>query len=426
MAYAPSECCTGLMCFDIATENLDTKIYREVSHSSLWYNVPQKGKLKMGAGTNFTTYGYSKIEPTAAPAAWTKIDISNGSSGITSDGNFCCQMWTDIATGWMALNYNPEYTSLRGPVVCEKQLLFNHNIEDFLKAYVEEITKRARREWEMIYKWWHRRLSRKLIVREDLEGSVYDQLAMTGLPAATGELTQEVLEWVANWLNQDGAMKPDDNGYITVADNDPIYTLGIHQMQSLKIRRNNSELRKDFRWGDPNMLLARLGSSTVIGNFRHLIDQMPSRYTWAAGGGGTYTEVAMFEADTETSWDTECGTQYKINDDWKNAPYEGADVICPDLFTSELPTAKNSAAGMTFGDNNYMGDWQFVVGAYKWMDATCDLSTDKGDPLNERGRHYTQFIHAPKPNPTSRWKHGYHIIYKRCLGNKITITTCSS
>lgn len=79
-----------------------------------------------------------------------------------------------------------------------------------------------------------------------------------------------------------------------------------------------------------------------------------------------------------------------------------------------------------FGDNNYMGDWQFVVGAYKWMDATCDLSTDKGDPLNERGRHYTQFIHAPKPNPTSRWKHGYHIIYKRCLGNKITITTCSS
>jgi hypothetical protein len=82
-----------------------------------------------------------------------------------------------------------------------------------------------------------------------------------------------------------------------------------------------------------------------------------------------------------------------------------------------MPT--QSVAGNSLGGENYMGTWQWVRGAYKW-DTTCD------DPLEEQARHYGEFVAAAKPNISARFKYAYHIIYKRCVGNNVECTTCSS
>jgi hypothetical protein len=111
------------------------------------------------------------------------------------------------------------------------------------------------------------------------------------------------------------------------------------------------------------------------------------------------------------------GTSQQISSTWRNAQYEGATVLSPDLFVSEIVQPHN--AGLNFDPRSYMGDWKFVTGAYKW-------DTDCVDPTGERGRHFAEFLHAPKPNPVGIFKLGWHIIYKRCLGNNVECVTCSS
>lgn len=425
--------CT-LMGFRYATEELSKIIHRTVSHESLWYNVPKKGPLQLGQGTQFVNFGFGNIEPYTACTGWSTVTLSpNQTEGtIDTDAEFCGDSWSDVASGWIELAYKPEMSLLRGEVICEKQLLFAHNIDGFIRAYIEEMTKRARRQWETLYAYHHRKNSTKVIIVTDIEGSFYEQEAFTGLPAATGSLTQEVLDYCAMWLMENGAQKPDDNGYITIADNDPIFTLGINAMASLQLLRLNSDLRRDFRYADPNMLVARLGSSRIIGNFRHMIDQLSPRYTWA---GNTYTEVPPFAADTDVdsksdqdSVATGSTSMSKINPDWRVAPYEGYDVLCPTLFESLVPNAVHSAGGVSVGFADYMGEWNFVTGAYKWgVDSEqTNCASTYGDPLDERGRHFARFLQAASVNPMSRFKHALHIIGKRCLNNKVTITTCSS
>jgi hypothetical protein len=55
-----------------------------------------------------------------------------------------------------------------------------------------------------------------------------------------------------------------------------------------------------------------------------------------------------------------------------------------------------------------------VTGAYK-------LDVDCADPLEKKGQHYAEFIHAPEPIFTNQ---GMTIIFRRCTG-ALTQIICS-
>lgn len=411
--------CTVFDAFRYATESLDTKIFEQASYDSIWLNLIPRGACPTGEGTYFSVFGTGQTEPTTDTGVWTKIDLSAQAVNTDMDTptEVCSNSWTDVTAGHYEEQYSPEQAQLRGPVVCEKELLFAHNVDQFLSSYQHKLTVRARREWELNYAYHHRRLSRKAVAVPDFEGSFADQEGFDLSECATCELTQEMLDVVADRLMDDGATNPDSNGFISYGEAGPLFTLYISADQSRRILRQNAELREDYRFGDPQTLLARLGATKVVQNFRHLINQKPRRYTCNAG---TYTAVPYYANDGNVTK----GTSQVTNPDWRTAPYEGADVLSPYLFTSlVVPPRTSGGGGQKFDPHSYMGEWELVVGAYKWTgdaDAGCD------DPLNQKCRHYAQFMHAPEHNPLAKWKYGYHIIYKRCVGNNVECTTCSS
>jgi len=410
-------CSSVFDAFRYATEDLDQDIARTASYRSIWLNLIPRGMYPKNVGTNRSVFAIGNVEPTDDSGAWTAIDLSGTGSNTEMDtpNEICTNNWTDVEWGFDEATYGPEISQLRGPVVCKKDLLFSHDPDAFLGGYIEEISKRAKRQWELWLESKHVALSRKAVAVSDFEGGFADQTALTGLECATGELTQEMLEIVAQFLNEDGATTPDSNGFISWEDAGPIFSLYIGQSQSQRLLRQNSELRQDYRYGDPATLIARIGANRVIGNFRHMINQRPRRYTCS---GGDYTLVPRYVTAAGGSAPTK-GTKQIINPAWRAAPYEGADVLSPQLFTSEVVPPTNSAGGVAFNPTNYGGEWEFVTGAYKWDD-------DCEDPLEDRGRHYAEFIAAAKPNLAARFRYGYHIIFKRCLGNQVEITTCSS
>ena len=139
-----------------------------------------------------------------------------------------------------------------------------------------------------------------------------------------------MLEMIAERLYDDGATTPDSNGYITWEPNGFIWTLYIGMRQSQRILRQNSELRQDYRFayeggGENTPVIKRLGASKVVGNFRHVINQRPRRYTCV---NNTFTLVPRFIDAAGPDAPTKGNAQI-INPAWRTAPYEGADILSP-------------------------------------------------------------------------------------------------
>lgn len=402
-------CSAALDAFRVATEDIDQEVFRQASYRSLWLDMVPREMYQLGKGVLHSVFALGDIEP-AALESWAAITLANGSTDA------CANNWNDVEWGYDESTYAPEQFQLRGPVVCDKDLLFSHDVDTFLSGYMSKLAIRARRTWELRYEAIHVSLARKAIADPDFTGTFKSQSALTSLAQSDCELSQEMLEVVASYLNEDGAPNPDGMGYIEWAESGPLYTLLIGQDQSQRILRQNAELREDYRFGDADTLLKRLGASRVIGNFRHVINQRPRRYTFS---GGTYTYVPPYITAVGGE-DATKGTKQIINPSWRTAPYEAADVLAPNLFTSQVVPAKNRFDGVQFPAKSYMGEWQFVTGPDAHGTNTCD------DPLHHTGRHFAEFMHAPKPNPIAKWKHAYHVIFKRCLHSSVECTTCSS
>jgi hypothetical protein len=153
-------------------------------------------------------------------------------------------------------------------------------------------------------------------------------------------------------------------------------------------------------------LLKRIGANRVIKNFRHVPNLFPPRFTYA---GGKYTLVQPFTSSSGTK-----GTVYSVNPSWTTAPYEAAFIATPYVFKSHIVRPVNRVGDLSWMPTNYMGEWQWVTGAYK-------LNTDCADPLDKKGQHYAEFIHGPEPIFTNQ---GMTIIFRRCTG-ALTTVICS-
>lgn len=400
--------------FRVATEDIDQRVFRTASYRSIWLNLIGREEYPLGMGTRHSVFAITNVEPTGLET-WNAITLATG----TGQGA-CANNWNDVEWGYDEDTYSPEQFQLRGPMVCRKDLLFSHDVDTFLRGYIEEISKRAKRSWELRYEALHVQFSRKAVADPDFQGTFKDQAALTTLAESSCEITQEMLEIVAQYLIEDGATSPDSNGFISWEDSGPIFSLYIGMDQSQRLLRQNSELRQDYRYADPQSLIARIGANRVIGNFRHIINQRPRRYTFSgSAASGTYTYVPPYITGTGAQ-DATKGTKQIINPSWRTAPYEGVDVLSPRLFTSQVPSQLNSVGGVTFPPASYMGEWKFVTGPDASQANTCD------DPLHHTGRHFAEFIHAPKVDITARYKYGWHIIYRRCMHSSVECSSCSS
>jgi hypothetical protein len=424
--------------FAIATESLGDEIYRNASYDSVWLKAIQRGQFPLGIGTDQTTFTIENSEPIDDTEGWVQIKRDLGGdpglspTGGTHSGSTCATTFHDVEVGYSTQTYNVEAMGLKGPTICRDDMLFDHNVEQFLRAYIQEMTKRAKRTWEKRYEELYMQFSSKLSVGNgnsliDFSGAsssfVDDVDFGPGGGAATSTLTQQVLDTMAVELIDRGATNPDSNGFINFGEDGPVFPLLIGLEASQQIAMNNSELRQDFRnadsgAGDGAELLSRIGASRVIRNFRHVPNLRPPRYTYAEVGN-KYTRVPTYEMVSAAG-----GKKAQITSAYKNAPYEAAIVLNPAVFTSEIVPPMNSVAGVNWNPTNYMGEWQWVTGGEKITASAADCA----DPLSKLGAHYCEFKHAPRPEFP---KYGLTMIFKRAcnVGTSITMTdveTCSS
>lgn len=408
-------CPSPLDMFRLKTEDLPDLLYLRASWRDLWLNLIPRDVWPRGAGIVRSSFTVGRSEPTSDTETWPLVETGT---------NTCATTYNAVTVGFNEVLYHPEKFGLSGPVICQDDLIFNFNAESFLEKYIMSIEKRN-----------HRSISNRLaniftwFVPKNVATSSYpkvagstgdppaDPLATLALQKATGEITQEMLDTTAVELNEAGASDPNTNGWINLGDAGPIYPLYIGQTASKQIQLNNADLREDFRFafegaGQMHPLIKRMGASRVIGSFRHIINLFPPRYSYAAGSY-VRTPTWLMSAGTK-------GNVAVLNPAWSSttlSPYEGAWVLSPWVFTEEILRAVNSAAGLSWSPKNYFGEWEFVVGG-KEITETGDCF----DPRKKLGRHFAEYLHAPKPVFP---EFGRYIIFSRCPTTTYTMVSCS-
>lgn len=406
--------------FAVATESLAQDVYKRASYRSMWLNMIERGEYPQGTGLTQTSFNTTSIEPTSADQ-WSAITLASGNPG--SSNNACDVTYNDVPVGFNSVTWSPERFALKGPLLCKDDLTYDHRVEAFLRVYLEKLSIRAQRSWEVRYQNMFAKFAIKAVadssftqvdtIPSGVNEFPWIQTGSVGQPLnqSTSELTQEMLDVAAATLIRNGATNPDSSGFISYSSDGPVFPLYIGLEASQRIAQNNPAFRDDLRFSDQGTgagaeLLKRIGANRVIKNYRHVPNLFPPRFTY---GGGKYTLIQPFTSANGTN-----GTVFSVNPSWTTAPFEAAFIVTPYVFKSHIVRPVNRVGDLSWMPTNYMGEWQWVTGAYKF-DVSCD------DPLEKKGQHYAEFVHAAEPIFTNQ---GMTIIFRRCTG-ALTQVICS-
>lgn len=437
LRFLARACATPFDALRSRTESLGEMLLLRASWKDPWLNLIPKDTYPKGAGYVRSSFTIGRSEPTNDEETWAAIAAINGDQGA------CTVTYNDTYVGMKEDTYKPEVFGLVGPLICQDDLAMYWQSAEFWEKYFQALEKRNRKSiinrLGNVYMEYSYKASANAsfaftagnIVTQPAAASV----TMTDLDGAnipTSELTQEMLDTTAVELMEEGADEPNSNGWITQGPDGPEFPLYIGSWMSHRLLLNNSELRSDVNAAfqglkNANPVIQRLGATRVIKNFRHIINRFPPR--WTTQQVNTTTGVVSAPDDGLLKrvpvWKKTSGTKgyyADVNPYWRSAtyaPYEGCQVLNPNVMTEEILSPVNTAPGMKWKPQNYFGEWQFVTG----NDAVLGFDDCAGiqDPLHTRGRHFAQYRHAIKPKFPI---YGRFILFKRCADAFDTVT-CS-
>lgn len=407
----------------MATESLSDELYRRASYKGVFLNLIPRSEYSQGTGLTQSTFTVGRSEPTSDEETWNRITGSTltGGDAVGSSGA-CSVVWNNTTWGYKEQTYSPEQFGLRGPIICQDDLIFNFKAARFLEAYIAALEKRSRRSIEnrLMNTFMHLvpKHSANAAFVEVAGGTLTNGVApsspsLSGVLPPSSELTQEMLDKVAVTLNELGASDVNTDGWINLGDDGPIFPLLIGQEASQDIQLNNSELRQDYRWAEPMALLKRMGATRVIRNFRHIINLFPPRYNYLAGNWVRIPTWIM----PSTAPHASKGNVAVINPQWQSAAYEAALVLSPWVFHTEIIRPVNSAAGLNWTPKSYMGEWDFITGGQEIDETACY------DPTKKLGRHFAEVKWASRPIFP---EYGRMLIFRRCPVTSFQTVTCAS
>ncbi len=400
-------CTTPFDVLRLRSEFLGPQLYLRASYKDPWLNLVPRAEYEVGAGLVKSAFEIGRSEPTTDEETWSALTLTSGSSYTGS----CNTTYTQTQVGFHEVTYKPEGFGLVGPAICQDDLTLNWNSLDFWQKYFMALEKRniksITNRLENIYlnyvpKYAHRGGPVTFVAGNTATqppGSTVDMSAITSPPSCG--LTQDVLDQTALILMEDGADAPNSNGWITNGGSGPIFPLLIGTEASNQLLLNNAELRDDFRFAyeglaEANLTIQRLGASRVIKNFRHIITRFPPRWM-ITDGTGALVRVPRFIMTSSSTFATK-GQVAIVNPQWQNpniASVEGATVLSPWVYTEEVLRPVNSAPGMNWTPQNYMGEWKFITGNDAFIG--FDGCTGIADPTHKQGRHFAEYRHAAKP-----------------------------
>ena len=243
--------------FKQRAEALQDTIYRRATFQSLMLNAVDRGQYPQGQGLTQTVFEMGNVYPTTDERSWDSYTLATG-----SNAGACANNFIDYDVGYNELTYSPKRMQLRGPLLCKDEAYFSAFSGQFLTGYVEELGKLVDHELGNHLLTDYMNFTPKAVVTSAFPITAVGA-PFTALPAAAGDLSQEALDKAAVHLIQKRATNPDSNGFITMANGGPVFTVSLGMEASQAITHANSDFRQDLRDANPSELFTRLGANTA-------------------------------------------------------------------------------------------------------------------------------------------------------------------
>ena len=281
-------CGNPLDAFRAATEYLGPDLYKLASFKGVMINLIDRGVFAPNTGLTHSTFTIANQEPTTVDRPGTAVTLVNG-----SNSGSCAYDFTQVNWGYTEKTHSPVKLQWKGPLVCKDDQYFNFSPDRFLNEYVTKLGEYVENDLEHHLQYYYMRRVPIYVCRTDFDTEVApvgDSATTFTAPQATSELTQQMLDTLSVELIQNRSLMVDQNGFITLGDEGPLWSLAIGQQASQLIAQNNSEFRDDIRWaqsgaGNQSELMKRLGANRTIKNFRHVPWLLPPRFTYSGGAG---------------------------------------------------------------------------------------------------------------------------------------------
>lgn len=222
----------------------------------------------------------------------------------------------------------------------------------------------------------------------------------------TSRLTNGTMEQVYNWLIMEGAAGLGANIGVGGPTNMPIFEVFTDPNTARDLLRQDPELRMDFRYANPQLLISDYGTGYSHNGFKYTWNKYPPRYEIS---GGAYVRVYPFKAPTSTTK----GWKRDVNPAYLGATYQDTIVHIPAVYTQLMERPPTNPGGkVKFDYYSHMGDFQFLV-----------IKDKKCNPRGELGFFDALFASASEPGHTEL---GFVIRHLNCQPLRTLKPSCYS
>lgn len=361
-------------------------------HTSPWLSglVIQKPWMDQMGRTIKNTI-YERTAPTTTPA-WQTVVTSDGASI-----NSCLPPLSVIPFASTTQEFQLSHLALESVPICLEDIRASHDPVKAINSMTEQLMQNTNQVRIDRHRDEYLRLAdHKIVVAPGLPEDD-DAFPLTD---PTSALTMGVLRKSRRRLNREASGTPPiatdgkgKNVYVVIAGGETIENLVVQ----------DDKIRDDVRWSDrANELLGDLDFAS-FGGFIFMEDPFPPRYV---GNGGSRARVPEYVADSTT-----LGNKLEVNPAYENGHYEVTFIFHPDVFISRVPDPKSQWGDITYGAQNYAGDFRWI----NKYDRNCNPDENIG---------YWRAVLAQASEPVFR-QYGYAFLHLLC-SPALNLTDCAS
>lgn len=337
-----------------------------------------------GMGLVHNSLIWERTLPTNTGSEWTDNAFSDG----TTDA--CNLTPEELVFGQTSRSFRRQSREITTPWICLEDLRDDFNIAKFLDGMKSNLTAVSEFVWQNRNQDEYIRLAEHKVTEN---GSFnIEATSFSGAAPPTSRLLNGTLEQIYQYLVADGAAI--DGSIGTTDGGMPVLSLFTDFNTDRDLIRQDPELRADFRYADPDMLVKPFGMARSYNGFKHVFNPYQPRYEIS---GGNYVRVQQFK-DPEA---TTKGQKRIINPAYLYATYAMSIIVIPSVYTRRVPKPITSpGGGVTFKPQNYMGEFRWLNIA----DVKCNRLGNKG---------FFDALFSSASDPGSTW-HGFCILHLNC------------
>jgi len=387
-------------------------------HSHFQVNVfrskIQRGAYTLGSGLVKKSY---RFHPGTADQRglhrWRPIQISRAASGGDPGVDACAYNPYKVGYGFETINYTGFQTERSTDPICIRDLRFTWQFQQQLGLVLGFLADVTNSVWE--------NLAREHYIKFTVDGGkgyvlsegapnthtfTYDPFAVDADGDNTIQIAQAIpistlnwnyLRWLSRWLQMQAPMAAIGN-----LDGRPSYGLVFDLEDWDKMIETDSDLRQDFRYARPTLLVENYGKVDDYKGFALMHDIGAPRFA-VKSADGTFITLKRVDPLVEDEAVT-IGNKVTVNPDYLNAEFSLAIIFLERVYMLEIPPAGPAAPG---GGTSF-GATPSLNGEFAWL----NIQNAEDNLLRENGFYFSRFESFAKPG-----MHNYDaisFIYRRC------------